>query len=279
LWSSIKLWRIISSRLDSQSLIKMQLYNRVLTELKTNKQLRESNQEIAIPFPFKRFSNFIPGIQRGRYIITTASSKVGKSKFTDFSFVYSPIEYVVNNVTNLDVKVLYFSLEMSKEDKMKELTCYLLYKYYGHALSPEEVSSVFKDKILSNEVLAILESEAFNVLINKFEERVIFYDNTRNPFGIYKTVREYANANGEYYDKNGVKLDKHLIYLNTESEVRKIDHYKPHNKNEYVIVITDHISLLTPEKNHHSNLHDAMGDFSSNYCLNIRDKKIWRKQI
>lgn len=54
----------------------MALYNRVLTELKTNKQLRESNQEIAIPFPFKRFSEYIPGIQKGRYYLLSANQKV-----------------------------------------------------------------------------------------------------------------------------------------------------------------------------------------------------------
>ena len=39
---------------------------------------------------------------------------------------------------------------------------------------------------------------------------------------------------------------------------------------EFVIVITDHVSLLTPEKG--GTLHDAIGNFSSQYCLHIRDR-------
>ncbi len=250
----------------------MGLYKRILEELKRNKELREKNQEIAIPFPFKRFSEYIPGIQKGRYFIVTASQKVCKSKFTDFAFFYSPIEYILNNNSNLDVKILYFSLEMSKEEKMKELTCYLLYKYYGYSVSPEEISSVFKNKILPDSLLKILESEAFINLMQSFEKRIIFYDSTRNPFGIYKTVREYAHNNGSYYDKFGNKLRTDLIELGNDTEVKRIDYYLPNRPNEYVIVITDHISLLTPEKGRHSDSHEAMTDFSSNYCLSMRDR-------
>jgi hypothetical protein len=248
------------------------LYKRILEELRKNKQLRENNQEIAIPFPFSRFSKFIPGIQKGRYYIISANQKVGKSKFTDFAFFYSPIEYILNNKSNLEVKILYFSLEMSKEEKMKELTCYILYKYYGYSASPEEISSVFKDNILPDNVLKILESDAFNNLMDSFEKRITFYDNVRNPFGIFKTVRDYAHKNGVYYGKDGSKLNTILIEQGNETEVKKIDFYQPNRPNEYVIVITDHVSLLTPEENHRGDIHSAMGEYSSRYCLAMRDR-------
>lgn len=255
------------------------LYNRVLAELKDNKTLREQNKEIAIPFPFERFSKYIPGIQRGRYVIVTANSKVGKSKITDFMYFYTPIEYIRNNKTDLDVKILYFSLEMSKEDKIKELVCYLLYKYYGYNYSPEEISSVFKHLILPDQVLSILESTEFTNLVAYFESKIIFYDTTRNPYGIYKTVREYAHENGKYFTKNRELLDTKLIEVGNEFECKRIDHYQPNNPNEYVIVITDHISLLTPDNNQNGSktIHDAMQEFSSKYCLGMRDR--WKYTI
>lgn len=244
------------------------IYNRVLDELKLNKHLREQGKDIAIPFPFERFGKFIPGIQKGRYIIVTANSKVGKSKITDFMFMYTPIEYVINRADK-NVKIIYFTLEMSKEDKIKELISYLLYKYYGYLLSPEQLSSVFKDVILPDEILKILVSKEFTTLIEQFESRIEFIDNVRNPYGIYKHVREFAHKNGRYYDK--YKRVISIRDLENNSEIHsQIDHYSLIDPNLDVIIITDHLSLLTPEKG--NTLHDAMGDFSSNYSLLMRDR-------
>jgi hypothetical protein len=52
------------------------LFDNVFEQIKQNKRLREQGKDICIPFPFQRFSQEIPGIQKGRYIITTANSKV-----------------------------------------------------------------------------------------------------------------------------------------------------------------------------------------------------------
>ena len=55
------------------------LFDSVYQQIIDNKRLREEGKDIAIPFPFARFSEEIPGIQKGRYIITTANQKVGKT--------------------------------------------------------------------------------------------------------------------------------------------------------------------------------------------------------
>lgn len=161
---------------------------------------------------------------------------------------------------------------MSKEDKMKELTCYLLYKHYGFCVSPEEISSVFKHKILPDNILAILESKEFNDRIHEFEKRVTYWDNTRNPFGIFKTIRDYAHSHGVYIGKDGTVLNTQLIERGDDVEVKKIDHYKPDNPNEYVINIVDNLNILTPEKGRHVGLQEAIADFSSNYSLSVRDR-------
>lgn len=58
--------------MDRQSLI----FDRVLEGFKENKLKRERGDIVNIPFPFPRFSKFIPGIQKGRYIGVTANQKV-----------------------------------------------------------------------------------------------------------------------------------------------------------------------------------------------------------
>lgn len=250
----------------------MSIYKRVLEQVIYYKRLRLEGKDISIPFPFDRFSNYVPGVEKGRYIIVTAGTKVGKTKITDFLFLYSPIEYVLSNDTNIKIKVKYFTLEMSKEDKIREAICYKLYRDYGIIIDTQKLQSIFKKEILDDKIEQILLSNEYKHWFNEFEKRVEFIDNIRNPYGIYKYIRDYAHKNGVYLNKHGKVLDTLLIETGDENEIKEIDYYKPNDPDEYVIVITDHVSLLLPEENKHYSLHDAMGDFSSNYCLKMRDR-------
>ncbi len=240
----------------------------VIEEIRKNKKLREEGKDISIPFPFPRFSQYIPGIQQRRYYIVTANSKVGKTKLADFLFVYNPLNYVINNKTNIKVKILYFSLEMSKEDKVKELISYLLFTKKGVRISPDLMDSVYKSYILEDKVLKDIEE--LKPTLDEYLNRIEFYDNVRNPFGIYKAVREYAHSHGHYEDVDGNILNTEYIEKGTHEEAKKIFRYVPDDEDEYVIVVTDHISLLTQEKG--ETLHGTIGKFSSQYCIAMRDR-------
>lgn len=244
------------------------LLNLTLDTLKSNKKLREEGKDITIPFPFPRFSQYIPGIQKRRYYIVTANSKVGKTKLADFLFVYTPLLYTKTNKTNIKIKILYFSLEMSKEDKVRELISHLLYIRKNIKISADLMDSVYKHYILENDVLEAIEE--IKPEVEDFLQHIVFYDNIRNPFGIYKAVREYAHTHGHYEDTDGNILNTEYIEKGTNDEAKKIFRYVPDDPDEFVIVITDHVSLLTPEKG--GTLHDAIGNFSSQYCLHIRDR-------
>lgn len=159
---------------------------------------------------------------------------------------------------------------MSKEEKLKQAITHKIFKDYGKIISPQDLDSVFKTKILSDEDEYLIDK--LEPYFDQFEKTVHYIDNIRNPYGIYNYVREYAQANGNYYDKYGNIISiNDLNNPNTQAEAQfKVDHYKPNNPNEYVIVITDHVSLLTPEKT--DTLHQSMSRFSSNYSLKMRDR-------
>ena len=246
----------------------IELFDVVFDQIKENKRLRESGKDISIPFPFARFSEEIPGMQKGRYIITTANSKVGKTQFTDFLFLYGPYKFITENQTNIKIKVLYFTLEMSKEDKVKQAISHFLFIKKRIRIQPDKMDSIFKNYILENPLVQAIEE--ITTYVQDFLSNVTFVDHTRNPYGIYKTVREYAHSNGYYIDKDGVQLNTEWIEQGTNEEAKRIFQYVPNDPNEFVIVITDHVSLLTPEKG--ESLHDAMGIFSANYSLRMRDR-------
>lgn len=246
------------------------IFNRVIDELSKKRQRRLDGKVNSIPFPFKRFSTVLPGIEQGRYYNVTANSKVGKTQLADFLFLYSPVIYWMNKgkEEGIDVKIHYFSLEMSKEEKMKQLIAHYLYTKNNLLLSPTKLESKFENYILDEKILTFLsnEKEFFEI----FEEKVTFYDEIRNPYGIYRAIREYAYENGEYYDKENNILDKSEIQKSNPEVTFKINYYKPNNPDEYVIIIIDHVSLITPEKGFSK--HESMSKLSSDYLLHMRDR-------
>jgi len=244
-------------------------FNRVLNTLKDNKQKRLKGDKIAIPWSLPRLSTVLPGIEKARYNLVSASPKAGKTMLADFLYVYQPIEWkIANPDSNIIPKIFYFSLEVSINSKIKAAMCYKLFKDYNVVISPQKLGSVFGGYILDDQVEEIISSVEFQEWFYKFESMVTFYDSIRNPYGIYKVIKDYAeHPDVGYYEKKLIDWqNKDGTY--TKKEVK--GQYIARNPDEYVIVIVDHISLLQPEKD--KTLHQSIGQFSSEFCLQMRDK-------
>lgn len=245
---------------------KNSLFDRVYNGIESNRKVRLDGGYNCIPWKnLPGLSSVVPGIQRSTYTIVTASTKVGKTQLADFLYVFEPYEFVEKyKPKNISLKIFYFSLEMSRERKLKSFLAYKIFKDKGIIISPENLDSAFENNILDEETLKLVAS--YKDYFDRFEETVEVIDNIRNPFGIFKHVRDYMHANGkfitkkkEFYEEDGTKVTREVN-----------DYYLPNNPDEYVLVITDHIGLLTPENG--ENTHQAMTKFSSNYCLHMRDK-------
>lgn len=192
-------------------------------------------------------------------------NKSGKTQLADFLFLHQPYEfYIANPTANIIPRIFYFSLEMSKESKIMSVLSYKLFQEHRISKSPEELLSVFKNKTVDNKIMDLINS--YDEFFEKFEERVTFIDNIRNPFGIFKYMDTYAQENGKW-------AMKEIDWGGEDGEITKRvvkDYYIPNNPKELVIVIIDHVSLLYPEKQ--QTLHQAMSKWSSDYCLILRDK-------
>lgn len=245
------------------------LYQSVLTELSSNKTRRESGDVIAIPWSLPRLSSVLPGIEQGRYNLISASPKAGKSQLTDFLYVYQPIEWIINHPeTNITLKIFYFSLEVSRSTKIKAAICYKLFKDYNIVISPQKLASIFGSYILDDKIASIINSTEFKAWFARFEGIVTYWDTIRSPNAIFHTVKSYAEheSSGRYTMKTISWQNPDGTY--TPREVK--DRYIPIRPNEYVIVIVDHIGLLQtkPEET----LHQAIIKYSSEYCLEMRDR-------
>lgn len=245
----------------------MNILNNVLNELKENKALRESGKYIGLPLPFPRMRQQFPYITKGRYIITTANSKIGKTQITDFLFLYWVFIFQKEMKTNFKFKIFYFSLEMAKEDKIKAAISFFLYYYKGIKMGADKLASQYDSYILEDKMLH--EIESIKPIMDEFLKMVEFIDEIRNPYGIYKYCEDYAEKNGKYTYKTMDWTDEKT---GKTSKKEVIDTYVQDDPDEFRIVISDHGGLLIPEKEDNGDLRSAMGRFSSQMNIKLRNR-------
>ena len=186
-----------------------------------------------------------------------------KTQIADFLFVFNTARQVVDEGLNIRLKIFYFTLEMSKEEKMLSAFSNILYVNEGIRLSPVQLKSTSAKAALSEETLKIIEK--YEQYFKKIEEIVEFIDDIRNPTGIYKYVRSYAHANGTQHTRT--------VMIKGEA-VEVDDWYEANDPEEYVMVIIDHIGLITAEKSggRQMSLHESIVELSSRYLILLRNK-------
>jgi hypothetical protein len=248
------------------------LFDRVINDIEVNRNRKLSGLDNCIPWGLPRFEALgNPGIQQGRYYNITANSKVGKTQITDWLFLYNAFNFIKQSNSNIKLRIFYFSLEMSKEEKLRQALSNKLYLDSKGTvrITPTKLRSIGKNDILPEEILTHVKT--FGEYFDEFEEIITYIDDIRNPYGIYKFVREYAQKNGTQHKKTITFESKDP----TNGEITRMekevdDYYVPHNPDEYVIVIVDHAKLLQPE--HGQDLRDAIGKMSSEYNIMMRNK-------
>lgn len=221
-------------------------FSKVFSELVERKERAENGKYNCIPFPFSRFRQLMPGVERGRYIIITAGQKIGKSKFADFMFVYELLFFAAEH-SNFKFKVIYFTLEMSPEAKYVEFLSHLLYRLDNKVISPTQLKSTDNRYPVPQEILDLLNSERYQKYIKLFEECIDFVE-VSNPTGINKYCRDYAEAHGKF---NHIPYTTVNEITGQEEQRMRLDPNNPYTQDdeeEYRIVIVDNAANLTSEK-------------------------------
>lgn len=219
------------------------LFDRALEKLIDRRQRIIDGKINCIPLPFPRLRVWLPGIEKRRYRIITANQKVGKSKLADYMMVYEPFFYSIEHPDQLRLKILYFTLEMGKEEKFYEFLCHLLFRLDKIRISPTDLKSTSSDRPVPQEILDLIASEKYQYYIKKFKETVTYIDSERNPTGINKYCRNFALSRGKFHFKK--ILVKNEAGLEEEKDI--IDYYEPNDKDEYVEIVLDNYSNLMPE--------------------------------
>lgn len=188
----------------------------------------------------------------------------GKTKAAKFFCVNSVYNFIKAN-PRIKAKIFYFALEESKKNFWYSIMSSLLAERYNIKISPQMLASL-GNYTLDREILGYIEKVQHD--INDMEKYIDVIDNVFNPYGIYRHVHSYfENPNIGHFEK--IKF--------TTGEVVNGD-FIYNDEDQYVFVITDHISLLVPEQNNtimpQRTLHEAMDYFSKEYCLKQMAKRL-----
>lgn len=178
----------------------------------------------------------------------------GKTSIVDSTFVLEPYLWWKNNreKTNINPYWIYRSMERKTSHKIAKWTAYLLFVEHGVLIDvPTLLSWPNRKYKISEKEVALVDS--YKNFFDEMQERIIIYDGTTNPTGIYRDAQKFVEARGEYK-----QIDKY----------NKI--YVPHNPNDVIFHVTDHIGLLKGEQG--ATTDKAILDLHSSYMIELRDK-------
>lgn len=241
-----------------------------------------------LPTGVKDLDSLFLGVQRQTYYGIFAGPGAGKTTFTDFVFVLSVCDYAEKN--NLNLKIKYYSYEISRIKKEFKLACYFFFKDYSirnftHNGKKYDISpNYLMGKLLDDEEnLISIKPEHEKILKEIYHNKIVkifgTYDesgkkikdgyvdivnDSSDPVGIYNEMYQFAEERGtivkeKYYvkDANG----------NVKERYRACG-YKPNDPNEMVVVIIDHMRKVRQPKGY--NQKQTLDDIS-NRLMKMRD--------
>lgn len=238
----------------------MSLVRRVISNIKEARNRIYEGKINCIPITFQRFRKEFPGIRKKTYYLVSGAAKSGKTQITNFLFVYTVLLYAYNNPGRITPRIFYYNLEEDEEDITLRFMAYLLYILYNIEVSTTDLESIDERKPLNQDILDKIESEEFQAIMRYYEEHVSFMS-SRNPTGVWKDITNYAKSHGKTIYEEYTYTDD----FGKEQKGKKVVNYIPDDPDEHVIIITDHVSLLEPERG--GTLKQAIDKLSEYYII------------
>ena len=180
------------------------------------------------------------------------------TQLCDWLYLYTPLEYTLKNPDKCKVKILYYSLEVSKEKKIQQMMCYLLFKMsnYNAHIDIKSLNSVFEGRPVDDRILELLETEEYKNRIVKADYLSLDLEYKKGrcvignpPFGVKN------NLTVTFYKKS-VQIADYISFI------LPISQYNNHIKlYEYDLLYTENLGAM------------QYSDRIVHCCLNIYKKK------
>ena len=243
------------------------LIERTIKHIKARREKVLNGGVNCIPSPLKKFRRDFVGIEQKKYYLVTAHEKSGKTQLFSYLFLYNALDFAFKNPEKIRLKVFYYHLEEDEQTIVLRYMSHLLYILSNKKIriSVSDLESTNEEQILSEDILKLLETPEYKERFEFFEKCVEFMEST-NPSGIWFDLNAYADSHGKsiYVEEECTNRDTGEV-----KKRKKFDHYEADDPDEYVLIITDHVSLLTQERG--MSLRETINKYSE-YMVTLRNK-------
>lgn len=175
----------------------------------------------------------------------------GKTSLVLYAQIYQPFCQYLED-PSIDLHFLLFSFEMSAEVLLAKLLSMHLYEKYGVVLPYGQILSL--TSTLSDSDYELIEQS--KEWMKKFEEICEIIDKPTTAKGLYAVCKEWSRKFGTYKESTSE-------FGNTREE------YIPNNPEQYLIVVLDHVKLLSTAPGHTSKQEI---DEACDYLISFRNK-------
>lgn len=213
-----------------------------------------------IPFKYPTLKRMVPGIIPGDQIIITASTGIGKSRFTRSMLIKDVIDYA--NKTGIKVKIFYNALEEDEIKVSSTLIAKTVFEDFGVRLDYYTTNG-YKENPLTESQLRMIRtaSDKVDSIYGPYMEVM----HEPYPNIVYKRVREYLHTVGKFYlrQPDGSK-----------TQIKEIgdmwDSYE-YDEPTIVVVIHDTVDKFQPFKD--TSLYETIKRFSAYYSRQLLGMK------
>ena len=165
--------------------------------------------------------------------------------------MYRTFQQYIENPT-IDIHYLLFSFEMSAEVLLAKLLSTYIYETYGEVVSYNEILSL--TGTISDENLELVnESRDW---LTELEKHCTIIDKPVTAKGLYAIVKDWTKEFGKYK-------------IIEEKEEYTKEEYIPNNPQQYLIVVVDHIKLLSVATGHTTKQEI---DLACDFLIHFRNK-------
>lgn len=185
---------------------------------------------------------YLHGVQKARYYLIGADSGVGKTSLADFMFILELWRDSI--ITGKKLRVLYYSFEISGDEKVAAWISYLISVKYSVDLPVDYIMGNVEDNLLSDEHMAMVEE--CSKIVAEMLEFITIRDTPMHPTAIFHEALDMAEELGTIHREEKVNhrvKDKD----GNPTKVKYITGYSPNDPELTMLLMLDHVALAIQE--------------------------------
>ena len=209
--------------------------------IETGRKGKNTGYSTGIP----KLDEYTGGVRRGIYTLIFGTSGSGKSSLALYSYIYRPLKDHPND----NIKLIYYSLEMSAEILLSKLLCLYIYDTFNKVIPYTKLMS-WREIISDEDYNYVLKGRKW---LESISDKLIIIDKALNNKNFYHSIMTYLEEWGTF---EKVDNGNRTIYIKNDPQ-------------QLVQIVIDHLALVTPVDGHSKK--EEM-DLISSYCVTLREK-------